>query len=189
MSVAALLTAVESRLRSAAVLNDPNGEISGAQEDGRPPPFAGQWYYAVWWPGSRQTDANPLSLDVEHAVTVTITARMGYVPKDRRGAYLKATGELEQRAEAVAVAVHAEYAGVTVAANALIPGTAEWAAAQLPPVSPTKNGFVEPLRFLDYGPVKKQSAEWVGAKPESNAAVYTIDVRFGGARRVQYIGG
>lgn len=187
MSIAALLTAVETRLRS--VLSDPNGEVCGAQEDGKPPPFAGQFYYAVWWPGSRQTDQNPLSLDVEHQVTVTVTARMGYAPRDRRGAILKAVAQIEQQAERVAEAVHANYAELMNVANANVVGTAEWAAAQVPPVAATKNGFVEPLRFIDYGPVKKQSAEWVGAKPDSNAAVYTVDVRFGGARRVQYIGG
>lgn len=185
MSVPALLKGVETQLRSAGVLNDPDGKICGVQPDGRPPPSAGQWYYAIWWNGSDQVDPNPLSHDVDHSVTVTITAKMGYAPRDRRGARVVLDTELIGRAEAVAGVgvIHASQ-DVIDEANTLIVGTAEYV-ADAGSGTPTVNGFVEPLRLLGYGPIREQGSDWVYSDSEHAPTVLTIDVRFGGAKRVQ----
>lgn len=185
MSVAALLKGVESRLRSFAVLSDANGRICGIQPDGKPPPNAGQWYYAIWWPGSRQVDVNPLSHDVDHDINVTITAKMGYAPRDRRGERVTLDYELISRAEAIAATgvIHSSQEVLDLA-NVLIVGTAEYV-ADAGSGTPTVNGFVEPLRLLGYGPIREQGSDWVYSDSEHAPTVLTIDVRFGGAKRVQ----
>ena len=174
MSAAALLKAVEAKLR--ALLADPTGKVVGVQPDGRPPPAAGQWYYAVHYAG-RRGDGRADDLDTRTGVTVTITAKMALAPRDRRGERMTLDGELLARAEAVIAGgvVHAAY-DVLGDANARI------AAA-----GGTTNGFVEPLVFLSDGPVLEKGPDWVGAEGDHPPTVLAIEVRFGQARRVERI--
>lgn len=185
MSAKALLTAVQSKLRT--LLSDPTGKIVGVQATGRPPANCGQWYYAVWWNRADQRDRNPLSHEVAHGFTVTITARMAYAPRDRVGVLLQASDELLARAEAIAApgVLHCAY-DVVDAANLLIEGTAAWSAAQVPPVAATVNGFLTPAVLLDYGPVVERTGEWVAAASEKPPTILTCDVRFGEMTRHQY---
>jgi hypothetical protein len=182
MSARALLKGVETRLRSAACLNDPDGKVSGVQPDGRPPGGAGQIYHAIHWLGSSSEFDNPQGQIVAHMIGVTTTVRLGYAPRDRRGQVITTPTELLDIAELIAGPgiVHGSYE-VLAAANVLIPGTAEYVAAH--GGSATKNGFQEPLLLLDYGPVNEVSAEWVGASEGKD--IYTVVVRFGRARRAQ----
>ncbi len=177
MSAVALLRAVEARLRS--VLSDPDGQRVGVQDSGSPPPFAGQVYYAVWWAGCQAGEDNPLSLDKVHGVNVSLTWRMGYAPRDRKGARILASGELLEKAEAVADALHCDYTTMN-AANALIPGTADYASENGGSV--TTSGFVEPLRLSDIGQPREEGPDWIGAA--DGADLLVIDVRMVGARRV-----
>jgi len=187
MSARAITKAVETRLRSAAVLNDLTGRVSGVQVSGQPPQNMGQLYYAVWWSGGVSPNdgriANPA--DVYHSVTVTITAREGVVPLDRRGATIFTAADLIDLAETLASpdTILGNYAEVMNVANALIVGTAEYSAANggVPPI--TTNGFIEPLLLLGYGPVMEKPGTWVGSKDGSDCLV--IDVKFGKARRLQ----
>lgn len=185
MSARALLKAVEARLRSAAVLDDPDGKRCGVQIDGRPPGQAGQIYYAVHWSGARdrQETTTADQVDLEHQVTVTISARFGVAPPDRRGAKLVADGELLDLAEALAApgVIHGNYADVINAANALIPGTEEYDAAN--GGGATTNGFIEPLQLLGVGPVTPKNKDWMTSHLSPD--VYAIEVRFGRARRLQ----
>jgi len=176
VSIRALLKAVETRLRSAAVLDDPQGKLCGIGVDGRPPANAGQVWYSVWWPGSRANldHTDVAAVDVEHAVTVTITARLGVAPFDRRGGKIATSGDLLDLAEDLATpgVIHGCYEHLMNVANVDIDG-----------FGATTNGFEEPLWLLDYGPVVEKPATWVHAKDGKD--VYAIDVRFGKARRLQ----
>ncbi len=176
MSARALLRAVETRLRSPAVLDDPEGRVCGIQPDGRPPPNAGQVYYAIHWSGGRANldHSDAAAVDVEHAVTVTITGRLGFVPVDRRGEKLSDPNELIDLAEGLAApgVIQGNYAELIDVANDLID-----------PAGTSTNGFEEPLWVLGYGPVEEKPANWVRAKDGKD--VYAIEVRFGKARRLQ----
>lgn len=190
MSISAILKGIETRLRSASVLNDQPteaiGKVCGVQPNpGRPPPGAGQYYFSVHWSGGRQTDRNPQCHDVLQAVVVTITARLGYAPKDRRGKQITTVGNLLDIADTIfgPNVIHGNY-DVLAAANALIPGTKEYLVATGgDPATTTINGYVEPLVGLDYGPEREESPDWVGSEAEVD--VYTIPVRFGDARRIR----
>jgi hypothetical protein len=183
VSVRALLKGVESILRTA--LSDSTGTFVGVQPDGRPPNGSGQWYYAIHWAGATGDDANPQSIDCLHAVTVTISARMGYAPKDRRGERITLDQELLDRAAAVAESslIHGSWAVVT-AANQLIPGTSQYVAIH--GGIATTNGFCETLVLQHYGPVVEMPGEWVGSdQPDKN--VLTCACNFGLGRRVQVL--
>jgi hypothetical protein len=174
VSFRALLRGTETRLRSAAVLNDPDGRICGIQPTGKPPPGFGQLYYAIHWAGaSADRDAREVEyVDVTHALTVTITARVGVMPDDRRGQKISDPNELLDLAEAIAEpgVIHGSYEVIN-AANALITG-----------FGTTVNGFEEPLILFDYGPLKEEGPAWVGARDGKD--IFVVPVRFGRARRL-----
>lgn len=187
MSIAALLRGVEKRLRSAAVLNDqPSqsvGRICGVTlAPGRPAPGFGAIWYAVHWGGGRSDDRNPQSHNVAHAVTVTITARLAKIPRDRLGRETTVAGALLDLVDAVAApdVIHGSY-DVLGFANELIPGTAEYVAVNGGTAS--ENGYLEPLVLLDFGPERECDGAWIGAGDATN--VYAIPVRFGEGRRLQ----
>lgn len=186
MSVRALLRATETSLRT--LLGDSDGRtVAVRPPPGKPAPFVGQTFYAVWYGGckARRDHTEIEYTDVDHTLTVTITSRQGYSPDDRRGRTIDTNdGSLLALAEALAVpgVIHGNYTLMN-AANALIPGTAAYVAASADPEDvATVNGFIEPLWLLDYGPEKQQGPEWVGAKEGKD--VWSIDVRFGLARRI-----
>lgn len=170
MSMSALLAAVEARLRSAAVLDDPDGRASGVQPDGKPPPFPGQFYFAAHGLGITGDDPNALSNDRLFNVGVTITARMAYAPGDRRGSRMLLDQQLLERAEFIADALHMDYVTMNDA-NARITG-----------FGTTVNGFVEPLKLADITQPDEAPADWV--KSNGNEC-YVCAVRLVGARRVR----
>lgn len=181
----ALLLGVQTRLRSAAVLDDATGKKCGVQDDGRPPPNFGQKYFAVHSLGTMNGDPNSLSNDRNYAVGVTITARMANVPQDRRGA----RSELLDLAEAIADALHQDDLS-RIEANKLIAGTAEYVAIN--GGSETVNGFAEPLRFANYGPVIEMPGDWAGESSDGEEGsdeknVLTVLVSFVEARRVRHL--
>lgn len=187
MSTAALLKGVETRLRSSAVLNDPNGKICGIQPDGRPPVNSGQWFYAIHPLGVTSADPNSLSHDRAHAIGVTLTARMAYAPQDRRGNRLTLASELLERAEAIADALHQDDLH-RIEANKLIPGSEEYVAINSGIA--TVNGFVEPLRLMMIGPPIEMGPEWAGETggdedTGDDKNLLTIQVSFGDAKRVR----
>jgi hypothetical protein len=193
VSIRALLKAVESRLRSAAVLDDAAGKYCGVQPDGRPPPGCGQLYYAVHHTGAtdRREATTADQTDLSYAVSVTVTARLGVAPTDRLGAKVSTPGDLLDLAEALAEVgvVHGNYAQVLAGANALIPGTQEYsdASADDPPPGVTTNGFEEPLALAGIGQLVERPASWVRAERASE--VWSVEVRFAGARRLRLAGG
>lgn len=177
MSAAAILKGVEARLRD--LMDDPAGKIIGVQFDGRPPPFSGQFYFAVHWTGARSDDQNPQTTDHAHGVTVTITAKMAYSPKDRVGDRTTKANQLLQLAEDAVAAIHGKWEVVN-AANDVLPGTARYVAIH--GGSATTNGFSETLVSQGYGPIEEKGGDWLGSENAHN--VLTCEVRFGEARRV-----
>lgn len=191
MSIAALLKGVETRLRSAEVLDDQPGEEVGklcgvTVAPGRPHPNFGQLFYSVHWSGGRGNDRNPQRHDVLAAVTVTITAKMANVPRDRRGLRATTPAELMDLVDQVAGpdVIHGNY-DVLAHANRLIEGTAEWVALHQPGGTATVNGYVEPLVLLDFGPEREATPDWVASRSGDADNVYVIPVRFGDARRIR----
>lgn len=171
LGTASLLVAVEQRLRS--FLADPTGRVCGIQPDGKPPPGFGQLYYAVHWGrnDARQDATIAEAGDADHAISVTITARKGYSPQDSRGAVISTPDDLLDLAEAISGpgVIHGNYATLMNVANGAI-------AADV-------NGFIEPLLFGGYGPVREQPPRWVGSRYGPD--VLTIEVRFAKARRLR----
>lgn len=188
MSIRALLKGVEKRLRSEGVLDDAPGDAvgraCGIHDDGRPPNSAGQTFYAVWWGGGRGTDRNPQRHDVTHAVTVTLTARLNYAPRDRQGDRLAGVGDVYDLVDAIAApgVIHGSWDVVNYA-NEFIAGTAAWAALDEDNRAVSVNGFVEPLVL---GPFNRRPtpAGWLGADGAPKDVV-VFDVRFELARRIQ----
>lgn len=176
MSMSALLTAVESRIRTA--LSDSDGNIAGVKVDGRPPAFSGQWYYAIHSLDGSGSGESPLSDDRYYSVGVTITAKIAYAPGDRRGSVAKASGELFDRADAIAVLLHGDYTSMN-AANVII--------------GDTVNGFIEPLNYIGgaEGPIQEQGPEWLHAKADSGKGdrigALVLALRFGRARRIRVL--
>lgn len=177
MSAAALLKGVETRLRS--LMNDAAGKIVGVQFDGHPPAFSGQFYAAIHWTGARSDDQNPQATDHAHGITVTWTAKIANVPKDRVGERTLKADQILQLAEDTIAAIHGKWE-VIHAANDVLPGTARYVAIH--GGSATTNGFCETLVSQGYGPIVEQGPEWVGAETGPN--VLTCEVKFGEARRV-----
>lgn len=183
MSIAALLRGVESILRGPDVLDDPQGRQCGIQPLGKPPAGIGQLYVAVHWAGGHGDDPNPQASDVLHGVHLTLTARMGYAPRDRRGKEITDPPGLYQLVDQLIGpgVIHGNW-NVVHAANDLIPGTARYVVIH--GGSATTNGFSETLVFQQAGPLVEPDANWVGSD-EANVLVCTMT--FGLARRVQVL--
>jgi hypothetical protein len=185
MSIAALLLGVETRLRSAAVLNDlPDeefGKVCGVQPDGQPPANCGQYYYAIHFEGLRNADLDSLSGDWFYSVGVTITARMGYAPRDRRGKRATVAQEILDKAIEAATALHQDDLHRIEANKVLGMSAAEAAIGR----SATVNGFLEPLRLSSIGEMRKAPAGWVGNETERD--VYTVALKLVDARRIQLL--
>ncbi len=174
MSMSALLLAVAAKIKSATGLTDSN---VGVQEDGQPPPFAGELYIAVH-DGDSANDAET-SLDETFGVDVTISRRAGFVPKDRVGSELivKATTGLVARSDAIKVAIHMQYDVIIGGANAA--NTIIGAGA---------NGFEKPLKFRRCTRTQRKGAEWFGAEKGQPGGKIKV-LSFDGAQRVQNITG
>jgi hypothetical protein len=188
MSIRALLLGVEKRLRSAAVFDDQPDEAVGRYvglmpAPGKPPANFGQWYAAIYWGGGNQTDKNPQRHDVMHAVTVTLTARLNYAPKDRQAKRLTTVGDIYDLVDRIAAPgiIHGSWDVVSLA-NELIPGTQAYIDAEGLEETATVNGFVETLVLDNFGPERQVGADWVGSETKD---VYAIDIRFSRARRIQ----
>jgi hypothetical protein len=174
MSLRALLAATRDTLRAALELDETGCEVC---PDGRPHPAAGEWFVAVH-PGGL-TNQSTLALDERADLLVTVTRRVSDAPHDRIGenAVLDADGVLA-KAEAARASVHMNYA-LMDAANAAIDG-----------FGTTANGYVEPLAFQSLRYLGEKGPEWFFAEGGEEAACgLAVELAFGRARRVQYIGG
>lgn len=144
----------------------------GEMIDGRPPPFAGQFFYSV--DESQWENASDLSLDERLGVAITITLRADATPADRMTTPLQ---ELRRRARQVRVAVHMNYDLLNLV-NAAINTEA----------GQTENGLVEPLKFMDGGRPMIRGPDWFWAEGEDQAITgISRTLIFRDALRVQTI--
>lgn len=187
MSISALLRGVEAILRGPGVLDDPGlerpGKQCGIQPLGRPPASIGQLYVAIHWAGASGDDLNPQSSDQLHGVHLTLTARMGFAPRDRRGKVIADSLGLYDLIDTLSGpgVIHGNWLLITEA-NKLIPGTTQY--ATIHGGSATTNGFCETLVLQSAGPLVEPDAGWVGSD-EANVLCCTLT--FGLARRVQVL--
>jgi len=186
-AISAYLKGVEKRLRVA--LDDQPaeefGKLVGVKPDGRPPNNCGQWFYAVHFEGCPSDDTGAQTNDMLLNVSVTITRRMNYSPKDRKGSQAASPEEILDQAIVVKDLIHQDevtrkYANIEMgftSAEAIAGRTA------------TVNGWVEPLRYLRISGISEQSAEWVGGNTETQAEkdIFVLTIDFGRARLVKGI--
>lgn len=154
--------------------------------DGRPlPVWSGsrKSYFVAIHPGSWQPVGDPMSEALEEVfgVQITVTVKLGQVPKDRIGtnAYLGPAGEsLDDELRAIIALLHHDKGAYPVlnAANTIL--------------GPSVNGFIEPLRFLSGGSPQKVGPDWFSAVTgRSTQAVAGLaqTLQFGLAKRIQVI--
>ena len=172
MSKAALLQATLEDLRSALGYSEADSDVA---DDGRPHPRCGEHFAAVHPTGEQGTLTT--CFDDLHNVSVTLTQRI-QIPFDRRGrVYLLQADKLQRRANKVKIRIHSNYLLMN-RANALID---EWEGSP-------QNGYVEPLFFLQMDARPREvSGRHFHAEGTSIEAGLVIEVRFGKARRIQYI--
>lgn len=183
MSIRALLQGVEATLRGLSWIDDPQGKVVGIQPLGVPPRSCGQTYIAVHWGGMSGDDANPQAVDSLHTVHLTLTWRMGFAPRDRRGLVVSSTDDLLDVIDRLAGpdCIHGAWAVVN-AANDRIPGTARYIAIH--GGSATTNGFCETLVFQNATSLAEAPPDWLGGE---DAQALTCTLTFGLARRVQVL--
>lgn len=182
--MSALLRAVEKRLRSAQVFNDrPTdavGEFVSIQTDGNPPNNYGQFACVVHPLAATPDDTNAVLWSVMYSVGISVTARLNYAPKDRRGIRITNAGDLLDRAILVAQSLVQDDLH-RIEANQLIPGTAEYVGIH--GGTATVNGFLTPLKVLAIDPPRPAPAMWGGVSSPEATIVSTV--RLGEAHRVQ----
>jgi hypothetical protein len=170
----ALLDAVEARIRAA--LGYTSGQCA-VQPDGAPEAWSGQIYLAVHPGEVRDNGSQGLRLDELYSVSVTITMKSAFMPKDRLGDKLvkrQYTG-IYARAHAIRALIHMNQT-VRTDANTLI--------------GADENGFLTPLEFLSIGMLTARGPEWLSSDmkaPPHAVAAWSLEVRFGNANRVQKI--
>lgn len=172
MSMETLLQANRDLIRSQLNYTAAQCEV---MPDGQPPPMAGEEFVAVHPDDWTNTDDNPLSLDEIFGICVTLTFRVGYLPVDRTGSkgMLPLVSGWYARAGQVRALLHANYTAINNA-NTLI--------------GATENGFIEPLSFRSGSVPQARGPDWFWSEDDRDpAAGYTIELRFGGARRKQVI--
>lgn len=181
MSQLALLTAVRNVLRQAAPygLGLPIAQCE-VMFDGQPPPVCGELFVAVHPGDWNAVDVE--GLEEEFGVDITVTVRVGKVPRDGMGlnALIGPAGaSLDGRLEQIRALLHLDSVQDQVLnqANQIIGNSA--------------NGFVEPLRFRGCSRPEPKGPDWFGAEANGHGPLPPVGLaqtlHFGGARRVQHI--
>lgn len=172
MSQRALLVATRDFIRShlkfdKQPLRDSLCEI---MPDGRPPPFAGEFFVSVHAGGFKGQSTE--DLDVNHQLNITITWRCAFSPYDKQGlaVIVREPDGLLVVAQTLMEMIHNNWFIINNA-NFIIKDTV--------------NKFVEPLRFSFASPVRPVSANWFHANEGSEVGMIQ-SLTFGEARRVQY---
>ncbi len=173
MSLPAILQATRDHLQAILAL-DPLKNL-GVFEDGQPPPFTGDVYYAIhptdWAPHPDAGDN--VSLDEAFGIAVTITVRKRGMPRDKapQELWLKAFTGLDKRLRQVMLAIAGpDRYTLQQRANTLMAGDV---------------GLSECFRWLGSDPMPvTQDGSWFWSEPEADAG-WTMTARFGGMRRIQ----
>lgn len=175
MSLRALKLGVEARLKAAM---HATADVVGIQPDGRPPAVFGQHYIAVYG-GGWQTVANcPEGDDRAYALSLGLTYRMGYAPRDRRGSEIAIAGQdyLDDLADQVSGYLLNNWATMNLV-NGFISGAGT-----------TTNGFCEAFQSASCGPVEIKGPDWVNADADKHPpTVFACTVTVRGARRIRLL--
>lgn len=165
----ALIEGVVEFLKSTAGMGLDAKECA-EQTDGQPPPSAGQRYIAIHDNGSNN-DATE-TLDEQYALSVTITLRTPFAPRDREQTVRR---EIRELAHKVKLALHGQDDPVGKANSYL---------------ASTVQQFCEPLRYLNTSEIQTKGPDWFFAEStgmgDSKSGV-AITVRFGKARLIEAI--
>lgn len=177
MSSRALKLGVESRLRAA--LNDSVGETVGIQPDGRPPPFAGQHYIAIYGGGWQTQGGEPSGDDRAYSLMLSLTHKMGYAPQDRRGTEIATEGQdyLDDLSDQVIGYLLNDWTAMGLV-NGFITGAGT-----------ATNGFVEAFQSASCGAVEMKGPDWVFAEEAKHPpSVFACTITLRGARRIRLLG-
>lgn len=176
--LAYLLNAVTAEL--AAEFGDDLGDAARhcrvTLPPGKPPPFAGQWFVAVWSPADFG-DGNGNYYGGTFSIKVTITFRMAWAPQDRQGSESAKTGGalgFYRWADRAKHRLHGSDA-VRNAANTAYAADQDF-----------YNGMVENLIFRGTT-YQTRGPDWVGSESEDPAAaeeVVTAELSFDNALQV-----
>ena len=192
MSMSALCLAVRNDLRT--MLGVPSATYADASLicdlafEGMPHPAAGEVFYAVHDGGWNAAQTGDYDLFERMTVSVTITKKVGYTPKDRRATDAWATSStgLDALARAVVKRLHQNQA-IRLAANVIIGATDT--------LDSNPNGFETTVIFQGGSNVQQHGPEWFESPQYSGVSVpdktVAISVRldFGMADRLQGISG
>lgn len=121
------------------------------------------------------------ALEETFGVQITVTVKLGQVPRDRIGtnAYLGPAGEsLDDELRAIVALLHHDKGAypVLAAANVILGASV--------------NGFIEPLRFTSGGSPQQVGPDWFSAvttKSTQAVAGLSQTLQFGMAKRIQNI--
>lgn len=185
MSLPDLLEAVESTLAGSTLVTEMDARYKttdiGIQDDAQPPPRFGQNYIAIFPTGWNPGDISPelmSGIDETYDVTCAITTRYPRTPRDMD--YDRIVKQLYQDARRVMKLVHQNW-DIIAAANAAI-------LAALPGGQST-DYLIEWLRWKGTDPVPQlKDATWVWSDDDkygNSPAAAVLEVRFGGARRIE----
>lgn len=184
----ALLYAVQDAI-IAAGMNYGTAEC-GIEEDGRPPPRAGNVFVAVHGGRVHPGDANDRNLYELYDFSVTLTMRVT-VPLDRVGDQLMARNIVRvplgyrqgfnAKVDQLRALLHMNWKMVVLQGqtpNSANDNLAAWSTG-------TVYGFVKPARYQGAEVPVLVGAEWFGAEPESEDFAIKSELRFANAERFQ----
>ena len=184
----ALLYAVRDTIRSAGI-NYGRAECE-IQEDGKPPPNAGNVFASIHGGRTSPGNANDNNLYELYDFSVTLTMRVT-VPLDRVGDQLIARNialaPLAQRqgfnakVEQLRKLLHMNWNMVVVTGqspNSANDNLMAWATG-------VAYGFVEPARYQGAEVPTLVGADWMGAEPDNENFAVKSELRFTGAKRFQ----
>ncbi len=180
----ALLRGVEKRLRAFIGDTTPDGDTPGkfcgiTAPSGRPPSWAGNYWYSVFHRGMAGNSKSPQYHSRTYGVGICITVRVNAKPADRIGnaVILDIDTGLADRVDAVADFLHGDYETMHLANQFM-------RSAQTLGVD-TDQGFSEPLLFQSATDPQEQGPSWFSADPTKAggpvSAGYSVTLNFGGA--------
>lgn len=160
------------------------------EEDGRPPPVAGDVFVSVH--GGKSRNSSDRNLDEYFDFSVTLTMRVT-IPLDIVGHQLISRGiELvplgyrqgfNHRVEQLRTLLNKNWA-MTVLTGQTPPSANDNISAWV--ARGTVYGFVEPARYTGVdGPPRVVAGDWFRAEPDSEEVGIAQELRFEGARRMQ----
>lgn len=154
-------------------------------DDGHPAPKCGDWFLAIHQAGERGDMMN--ALDEYFDYTLTLTAKISAVPRDRLGDAKLTSREIRTLAKEKGFNAKAQQLKTFLHMNWYVIGQANNYLLELYAESQYVNGFCEPAHWEYTDQPKIVGGEWFGADDKSINAGLVAEIRFRDARRLQAI--